>query len=183
MKRHCCFTLLLLLAGMATSLLGDQPPKSMHPTVQKVVADISDERIAAIMKKLESFGTRNTNALPTADPKKGIVAARQWILEEMKSYSPKLKVRFDSYRLKKSGRLVQDTDLVNVVAELPGTVSPDVLVAISGHSDSMACGFPVFRWVRIRLPRRARLPRVRMRHRRKPTRPRESPTMRAAWLR
>jgi hypothetical protein len=138
MKRHCCFTLLLLLAGMATSLLGDQPPKSMHPTVQKVVADISDERIAAIMKKLESFGTRNTNALPTADPKKGIVAARQWILEEMKSYSPKLKVRFDSYRLKKSGRLVQDTDLVNVVAELPGTVSPDVLVAISGHYDSMA---------------------------------------------
>jgi len=130
--------LLLTVTCTATCLLADQPPKSMHPVVQKVVADVSEERIAAILKKLESFGTRNTNALPTGDPKKGIVAARQWILEELKSYSPRLKVRFDTYRLKKSGRLVQDTDLVNVVAELPGAVSPDVQVAISGHYDSMA---------------------------------------------
>jgi hypothetical protein len=106
--------------------------------VRKVVADISEERIAATMKKLESFGTRNTNALPAGDPKKGILAARQWILDEMKSYSPKLKVRFDTYRLKKTGRLIQDTDLVNVVAELPGAVSPDIQVGVSGHYDSMA---------------------------------------------
>ncbi len=118
--------------------LGDRAPKSLHPTVQKVVADISEERIAATMKKLESFGTRNTNALPTADPKKGIQSARQWILDELKRYSPRLKVRFDTYRLKKTGRLVQDTDLVNVVAELPGAVSPDVQVGVSGHYDSMA---------------------------------------------
>jgi hypothetical protein len=126
----CCLCSLTALA--------DRPPKSLHPTVQKVVADISEERIAATMKKLESFGTRNTNALPAKDPKKGIQAARQWILDEMKSYSPRLKVRFDTYRLKKSGRLIQDTDLVNVVAELPGALSPDVQVGVSGHYDSMA---------------------------------------------
>ena len=128
----------LAFLGLSVCVLADRPPKSLHPTIQKVVAEISEERIAATMKKLESFGTRNTNALPTADPKKGIVAARQWILEELKSYSPKLKVRFDTYRLKKSGRLIQDTDLVNVVAELPGTAAPDVQVGISGHYDSMA---------------------------------------------
>ncbi len=127
---------LLLLPGVCA--FADRPPKSIHPTIQKIVAEISEERIAATMKRLEAFGTRNTNALPTSDPKKGIAAARQWILDEMKSYSPKLKVRFDTYRLKKSGRLVQDTDLINVVAELPGKISPDVQVAISGHYDSMA---------------------------------------------
>lgn len=127
-----------LLLSAAVCAYADRPPKSLHPTVQKVVEEISEDRIAATMKKLESFGTRNTNALPTQDPKKGIVAARNWILEELKSYSPRLKVRFDTYRLKKSGRLIQDTDLVNVVAELPGDTAPDVQVAISGHYDSMA---------------------------------------------
>ena len=128
----------ILLCLVSVSVFADRPPKSLHPIVQKVVADISEERIAAIMKKLESFGTRNTNALPTTDPKKGIEAARQWILDEMKSYSPRLKVRFDTYRLKKTGRLVQDTDLVNVVAELPGALSPQIQVGVSGHYDSMA---------------------------------------------
>jgi hypothetical protein len=128
----------LVFLSVSVCAYADRPPKSLHPTVQKVVAEIYEERIAATMKKLESFGTRNTNAMPTADPKKGIVAARQWILEELKSYSPKLKVRFDTYRLKKTGRLIQDTDLVNVIAELPGTTAPDVQVGISGHYDSMA---------------------------------------------
>ena len=128
----------ILTCMAAVCAFGDRPPKSLHPTVQKVVADVSEERIAATMKKLESFGTRNTNALPNADPKKGIRAARQWIFEELKSYSPRLKVRFDTYRLKKTGRLIQDTDLVNVIAELPGAVSPDVQVGVSGHYDSMA---------------------------------------------
>lgn len=128
----------ILLCLVSVCVFADRPPKSLHPIVQKVVADISEERIAAIMKKLESFGTRNTNALPTTDPKKGIEAARQWILDEMKSYSPRLKVRFDTYRLKKTGRLVQDTDVVNVVAELPGALSPQIQVGVSGHYDSMA---------------------------------------------
>ena len=70
MKTLSCLTLLA-----AACALADRPPKSLHPTVQKVVAEVSDDRIAATMKKLESFGTRNTNALPTSDPaKKGIVA-------------------------------------------------------------------------------------------------------------
>ena len=62
------------LGLFAVCAFADRPPKSIHPVVQKVVADISEERIAATMKKLESFGTRNTNALPLADPKKGIQA-------------------------------------------------------------------------------------------------------------
>lgn len=128
----------LILLAVPALVLADRPAKSIHPTVQQIIDGISQDRIAATMKKLESFGTRNTNAIPTGNPNKGIVAAREWIRKELASYSPRLKVRFDTYRLKKSGRLIQDTDLVNVVAELPGATVPDVQVAISGHYDSMA---------------------------------------------
>ena len=40
------------------------------------------------------------------DPVRGVGAARNWILHEMQSYSPKLQVRFDKYRVKKQGQRI-----------------------------------------------------------------------------
>ena len=46
------------------------------------------------------------------DPERGVGAARQWIFEEFQSYSPRLQVRFDKYRVKKQGqRIFKDVDL------------------------------------------------------------------------
>ena len=81
---------------------------------------VSEARIKAILEKLVSFGTRNTMSNPD-DPAHGVGAARNWILKEMQSYSPKLQVHFEKFRVKKQGqRIFKDVDLYNVVAVLPG---------------------------------------------------------------
>jgi hypothetical protein len=104
--------------------------------IVKLVASVSEERLGAILRKLESFQTRHTLS-STDKPGFGIGAARQWILDEMKSYSPKLQVSFDSYDLPKQGqRLTRDVELRNVIAILPGR-SPR-RIYISGHYDTVA---------------------------------------------
>src|SRR5262249_30640118 len=114
-------TSLLLLARISYSQSTDAPPpiQRLDPQIQKIVADISDDRVADIMRKLETFGTRNT----VSDPKqkdRGIGVAWQWIYDQFKSYSPRLQVSFDSYQLPKSSRVYKEIELVNVVAILPG---------------------------------------------------------------
>src|ERR1044071_6591316 len=62
--------------------------KSVNPRIVKIVNEVSEARIKATIEKLVSFGTRNTMS-KTDDPERGIGAARQWILKEFQSYSPK----------------------------------------------------------------------------------------------
>jgi hypothetical protein len=112
--------------------------KSVNPTVQKIVDSVSQERITEILKKLESFQTRGIFS-EQDNPTRGIGAARRWIFDQFKSYSPRLQVSFDSYRVKKGkGRLIQDFDLHNVVAILPGKLNPERQFILSGHYDSLA---------------------------------------------
>src|SRR5262245_48138988 len=107
----------------------------LDPRIVKLVSEISEQRLEAILKKLESFETRNS--LSSTDSKtRGIGAAREWILQEMRSYSPKLQVSFDAYRVPKQGRITRDVDLRNVMAVLPGR-SPR-RIYISGHYDTVA---------------------------------------------
>src|SRR4051795_269170 len=114
--------------------------KSHNPKVVKIVGEVSEDRIRATIEKLVSFGTRNTMS-KADDPQHGIGAAREWILKEMQSYSPKLQVRFDKYRVKKQGqRIFKDVDLWNVVAVLPGTKMPETQVFVSGHYDTLNLG-------------------------------------------
>ena len=115
--------------------------KSVNPTVKKIVDEVSEERIGQILKKLESFGTRNIFS-EDDDPAHGIGAARHWIYDQFRSYSPRLQVRFDSYKVKKKGRIVRDVELHNVVAVLPGKLNPERQFIISGHYDSLALLHP-----------------------------------------
>ena len=112
------------------------PMKALNPRVEKIVAEVSHERIAAILQKLEGFGTRNLFSSQT-DPKRGIGAAARWIRDEMASYSPRLQVRLDEHDVKKAGRVFKDVHLMNVVAVLPGTTQKDRMVLITGHYDSL----------------------------------------------
>src|SRR5580700_968042 len=92
-------SLLLLLTVLTL------PAKSINPAVKRIVDAVSEERIAAIEKKLESFQTRNIYSDPD-HPTRGIGAARRWIFEQFQSYSPRLQVSFDSYKVdRKSTRL------------------------------------------------------------------------------
>ena len=110
------------------------------PRIVELLGEISPARLAATLKKLESFGTRHTLSGVTA-PDRGVGAARQWILDEMKGYSPRLLVSFDTYRIPKQGeRITRDVELRNVMAVLPGRRPRRFYV--SGHYDSVARPVP-----------------------------------------
>jgi hypothetical protein len=132
----------LTLAAALTLFSATTPADefALNPQVKKVVDDVSEERIKAIIQHLVTFGTRNTLSNPDS-PDHGVGAARQWILTEMKSYSPRLQVRFDKWHIKKNGqRIFKDIDLYNVVAVLPGKTMPETQVIVSGHYDSLNLG-------------------------------------------
>ena len=110
------------------------------PRIAKVLADVSPARLEAILRKLESFETRHLLSA-TDTPGRGIGAAREWIRAEMASYSPRLQVSFDAYRIPKQGdRVTRDVELRNVMAVLPGR-SPRRLY-VSGHYDTVARPVP-----------------------------------------
>jgi hypothetical protein len=112
-----------------------QRPPDRDARVVQLVSQVSVDRLTVILKKLEAFGTRNT--LSSADsPSRGIGAARQWLFDELKSYSPRLQVSYDTYRIAKQGRITRDVEARNVMAVLPGR-SPR-RIYISGHYDTIA---------------------------------------------
>jgi len=139
MKALRPFLALVLCAALTPGYLSADS-KTVNPKIQEMLDQVSEARIRAILEKLEAFGTRNTMSNPD-DPVHGVGAARTWILNEFKSYSPRLQVRFDKYRVKKQGqRIFKDVDLWNVVAVLPGTKQPETQVVVSGHYDSLNLG-------------------------------------------
>lgn len=107
----------------------------LDPRIVKLVGSVSEERLGVILKKLESFETRSTLSSTTSTTR-GVGAARQWILDEMKSYSPRLQVSFDTYQVAPEGRITRNVELRNVMAVLPGR-SPR-RIYVSGHYDTVA---------------------------------------------
>lgn len=127
----------LLLVMLAFPLLQAQTVGQPDPEIQKIVGEISRDRIAATMQKLALFETRGNFSDPNQKDR-GIGAARRWILDQFKSYSPRLDVSFDPYKVKKQGtRILRDVEVVNVVAVLPGTTQPEKRVVVGAHYDSL----------------------------------------------
>ena len=112
------------------------PDTRINPTIQQIVDAISQERIAATLRKLESFGSRFVLS-PQDDPVRGIGAAKRWIHDELQSYSPRLEVSYQDFAAKKGVRLVRDVDLSNVVAVLPGITQPNRFILVTAHYDSV----------------------------------------------
>ena len=112
----------------------------INPTVSEIVGAISEQHMVATLRKLESFGTRYVLSAQD-DPAHGIGAAKRWIHDELKSYSPRLEVSYQDFTIKKGarqGQIIRDVDLSNVVAVLPGTIHRDRYIVVSGHYDSLA---------------------------------------------
>jgi Peptidase family M28 len=123
---------LLAVGGRGASA---QPAQDLDPRIAQLVAQVSQDRLIVILKKLETFGTRNTLSSPDT-PARGIGAARQWIFDEFRSYGPKLQVSYDTYTIAKQGRITRDVEARNVMAVLPGRSARRVY--ISGHYDTVA---------------------------------------------
>jgi peptidase M28-like protein len=125
--------LVAVVSGFSQTVFAQQ--SDLDPRIVKLVGSISEERLAAILKKLESFETRNTLS-STNSPTRGVGAAREWIRQEMASYSPRLQVTFDAYQVAPQDRITRQVDLRNVMAVLPGRNPRRVYV--SGHYDTTA---------------------------------------------
>lgn len=131
MKPNLAFPLALLAAVSAGRAAGPR-----NPVIEKIVSEISQERIGATMQRLEAFGTRHVLSSKT-DPEKGIGAAERWIVKELKSYSPKLEVKLHTFPVKKTNRIIQDVEMTNIIAVLPGKLERDRYVVVSAHYDSL----------------------------------------------
>ncbi len=129
----------LLLPAEAEGRQATGPVLGLDPRIEAILEDIDPERMRASIDALVSFGSRNT--LSSVDhPTWGIGAARQWIFDEMASYSDRLQVSFDAYEVgpEDAARIRRTTDLRNVKAVLPGRTERRIYV--SGHFDSLALG-------------------------------------------
>jgi hypothetical protein len=118
-----------LIAGASLACAQE---RALRPQVREIIDAVSENRIGATVKRLASFPTRNT--LST----EGAAAARQWIFAELQSYSPRLQVSLEHFKVKKNEeRIVRDIDLYNIVAVLPGGSMPETQVLISAHYDTL----------------------------------------------
>jgi hypothetical protein len=133
--------LLAVASSHAVAAPADKGPNvTRHQAeIDKIVADISPKRIEAYIRKLVSFETRHTMSDTTSDTR-GIGAARRWIKSELErcGAGTRLQVAFDSHITPVSARVSRPTEIVNVVATLPGTQaeSKDRMYVVSGHYDS-----------------------------------------------
>lgn len=118
--------------------------EKLNPQIQKILREISAANIEATIRKLVSFHTRHSLSETESDSR-GIGAARRWIKSEFDRYSResggKLQVEFDQFVQQPVARIPKPTEIVNVVATLPGkqAESKDRIYVVSGHYDSCVC--------------------------------------------
>src|SRR5687768_1003055 len=114
------------------------------PEIQKMVRGVSAKNIEASIRKLVSFGTRNTLSEQN-NPTRGIGAARDWIFAQMEKINADcggcMTVEKQSFVQPKANRIPEPTTLTNVIATLKGTTNPERYYVVSGHYDSM-CSSP-----------------------------------------
>src|SRR5215813_11165623 len=150
-----------LLAGVLICLAGFPPTSSRtfsaraqrrstglrgNPEIAKIVAEINARNIEATIRKLVSFGTRNTLSEQN-NPNRGIGAARDWLYSEYQKAASqsngRMTVEKQTFEQPKAARVPQPTMLTNIVATLKGTQpeSASRVYVVSGHYDSM-CSSP-----------------------------------------
>lgn len=146
MLKHTTVAAMLLAAtstATATGVAQAAAPVAERQTgIDAIVREISPQRIRHYVEKLVGFGTRHTMS-DTKSGTRGIGAARRWIKAELErcgaAAGGRLEVAFDSHTHPVMARLSRPTEIVNVVATLPGTQaeSRDRIYVVSGHYDSI----------------------------------------------
>ena len=111
------------------------------PLIDSMVKEVSADSLRAYVAKMVSFGTRHTLS-STTDKKRGIGAAREWVVQKFNEYARqsggRLSAYVDTTTLQPDGRRVNvPVNLGNSMAILKGTDPNDNRVyMISGHLDS-----------------------------------------------
>ena len=137
MVRHVVPATLVVIAAAAGCTRAEPPERQTDARVAALVAAVSPSRLEQTVATLAAFGTRNTLS-DVASPDRGIGAAREWILRELRSASPRLQVDFDVHYLAQQGRITRPVELRNVLAVLPGRSSRRIY--ITAHYDTVNIG-------------------------------------------
>jgi hypothetical protein len=139
--RRTIFLFIAAFLSIAGTAFSQTPGSKPDPEIAKMVKEVSAKNIEASIRKLVSFGTRNTLS-EQDNPTRGIGAARDWIFAEFQKINAAcgncMTVEKQSFvQPKDERRMTRDTTLTNVIAVLKGTTNPDRFYVVSGHYDSM----------------------------------------------
>ena len=113
-----------------------------NPQISKIVAEVDPRNIENTIRKLVSFGTRNTLS-DQNNPNRGIGAARDWLYAEFQKAAAasggRMTVEKQTFEQPKAVRVPQPTMLTNIVATLKGIQpeSANRFYVVSGHYDSI----------------------------------------------
>lgn len=141
-RQTSAMRLLPVLLLFTTLTASAQTIVRKDPQIEKWVQEVSADSLRSYIHTLVGFGTRNTLSTQT-DPKRGIGAARQWVLSKFQEFAKhsngRLTALIDTTTLAPDGRRVDvPTLLGNVVGTLKGTDPHDKRIfIISGHLDNM----------------------------------------------
>jgi hypothetical protein len=113
-----------------------------QPEIVRIVAEIEARNIEKTIRKLVSFGTRNTLSVQN-DPNRGIGAARDWLFSEFSKAAEqsggRMTVEKQTFEQSKAERVPEPIMITNIVATLKGSQpeSEHRTYVVSGHYDSM----------------------------------------------
>ena len=141
MKRNLLLWVVVLATAISIPAQKNVAVKNKpDPEIQKMIREVSAKNIEVSIRKLVSFGTRNTLS-EQDNPTRGVGAARDWIYSEFQRFNSEcggcMVVEKQSFTQPKANRVPEPTVLTNVVATLRGTTDPDRVYVVSGHYDSM----------------------------------------------
>lgn len=129
---------LLLGLGLVLTAHAAPPPAPPADTeLQALLARVDPQRLQQRIATLAAFGTRHT-ASDTQSATRGIGAARRWIEAELRACAQDTALRVETRKhLEPPGRRVAaPTELVNVLAILPGRAGSARQLLMLGHYDS-----------------------------------------------
>lgn len=133
-----------LVAAAITFILNPSYAQTIvqrDPEIAGMVKEVSADSMRAYVAKMVSFGTRHTLS-STTDKKRGIGAAREWVVQKFTEFARQSNGRMTAYvdttTLQPDGRrVITPVNLGNSMAILKGTDPNDNRVyMISGHLDS-----------------------------------------------
>ncbi|CAN5439760.1 M20/M25/M40 family metallo-hydrolase [soil metagenome] len=135
---------LIVILSVVSAFAQKTKREKLSPEISNILKEISAKNIETTIRKLVSFGTRNTLS-EQDNPTRGIGAARDYLFAEFQKISQNcggcLQVEKQTFLQSKATRVPEPTNLTNVVATLRGTSDPTRVYVVSGHYDSM-CSSP-----------------------------------------
>ena len=130
----------LLFATVFTKTLA-QKTIQRDPIIESMVSEVNSDSLKSHIQNLVRFGTRSTLST-TTDSKKGIGAARAWVLSRFQEFAKqsdgRMTAKIDSWTQPKDAKRVDaDIQMGNVMATLKGAdPTDDRIFLVSGHIDS-----------------------------------------------